>query len=222
MESTRKALGVPPSRKFPDGSDFYTLPVVYDSATDQYIGDSWDIALYLDCKYPAGPRLVPQGMAGVTKAWNDRVDQLFTSFVRLLAHGTPFNPENADTSRQILVSRGQSFFIRATGRQMTWDDCTAKGEERRQMLDDFRSALGELEQYYSFPEQHGTQCRAQGGGGLFLAGDEPTYADLIVGGWLGYVHETLPPSELAEFQAWHNGRWTKIWLALAKYADTGR
>ncbi|KAM4054327.1 hypothetical protein HRG_005213 [Hirsutella rhossiliensis] len=209
VASTRTALGVPPSRKFPDGSDFHTLPLLHDKMTNQYVGDSFDIALYLDDKYPDGPRLIAQGMAGVTKAWNDRIDQLFTRFVKLCVDGMPLNPDNADICRQTFASRG---------RLMGWDgDWTVKGDERGDMLAEFQAALGELEIYYSYTID--MQRRAESSG-PFLSGEQPTYADLIVGGWLGYVHETLPPAELAGFQTWHNGRWGRIWRALAKYADS--
>lgn len=208
MASTREALGVPASRKFPNGSDFHTLPILYDGATEQYVGDSFDMALYLDDKYPDGPRLIPHGTAGVIKAWNDRVDQLFSCSVRLFVHGTPLNPDNADACRQIFVSRGQSFGPPDKGRMMKWDDLTVRGEQRTEMLAELEAALGELVAYYSYE-----------GRGPFLSGQQPTYADLIVGGWLGYAHETLPPGDLAQLQTWHDGRWGDMWRALAKYAD---
>lgn len=210
VEATRKRLGVPPSRKFPDGSDFYTLPVFFDAAAQQHVGDSFDIALYLDVRWPDGSRLVSAGTAGVLKAWNDRVDALFSRFVKLCAHGImPLNPDNAEASRRIFVGRGQSMQPWAGGPLLTWDDCTVRGDARSAMLADFQAALGELDAYYAYA----------GGAGPFLAEDQPTYSDLIVGGWLGYVYETLPPGELADLETWHHGCWAKVWKALARYAD---
>lgn len=52
IAKVRRALGAPACRKFADGDDFYTLPVVQDPATGSLVGDSFDIALYLEQTYP--------------------------------------------------------------------------------------------------------------------------------------------------------------------------
>src|SRR5690349_15659971 len=52
IPTVRKGLGVPAGRKFPDGSDYYTLPVLIDSTTGAKVGDSFDIAVYLQKTYP--------------------------------------------------------------------------------------------------------------------------------------------------------------------------
>ncbi|KJZ78252.1 hypothetical protein HIM_02290 [Hirsutella minnesotensis 3608] len=206
VESTRKGLGVPASRQFPDGTDFFTLPVLHDTEKNQFAGDTFDIALYLDEKYPDGPRLIPEGTVGVTKAWNDRVDALFSRFVRLNAHGTPLNPENAETCRQILVDRGRKFVPASC--PLTWDDLAVTGDERRKTFAEYKEALGELEAYYRY---------AADKEGPFLNGRQPVYADLIVAGWLGYSRATMPDDEWADLASWHNGRWGKIWNGLADY-----
>src|SRR5690606_4693633 len=52
VAKTRKALDMPAVRKFADGTDFYTLPVIHDLATNSKVGDSFDIAVYLQKTYP--------------------------------------------------------------------------------------------------------------------------------------------------------------------------
>lgn len=216
VAKTRKDLGVPASRKFPDGTDFYTLPVLFDRSTKQYVGDSFEIALYLDHKYPDGPRLISPGTVGVTKAWNDRVDQFFSRFVQLFSHGMPLNPANIEESRKGLVHRGQSF----VGKDIikSWDDCGVTGDKRTQMWAEFKAALSELESYYNYDGGHDRQAKSTG---PFLDGERPTYADLIVGGWLGMAHATLSSDEWADFQSWHDGRWGKIWQKLEPYTSMG-
>ncbi|PHH86974.1 hypothetical protein CDD83_9477 [Cordyceps sp. RAO-2017] len=214
IEPTRKRLGVPASRKFLDGSDYHTLPLLYDAEADKYVGDSFEIALHLDERFPDGPRLVAPGAAGVTKAWNDRVDALFSRFVRLGVHRMPLNPDSADRSRQMFVDRARAHMLPyADGpapADLTFDDLAVAGDERADLLAGFRAALAEFDEtYYAYAR----------GDGPFLDGDRPTYADLIVAGWVGMMHEVLPPHELADFQTWQNGHWAKLWKALAKYAD---
>lgn len=212
VTSTRKSLGVAAVRKFPDGSDFFTLPVVEDRTAERFVGDSFDIALFLDEKYPDGPRLIPPGMSGVTKMWNDQVDQLFTRFLQLVMHRFPFNPENAEKSKQILVDRAMKF-RRAAGdvdTPMTWDDFDIKGEKRTATMTEFKKALGGFEAFYGY---------GQNQDGPFLNGRDATYADIIVAAWLGPFHQFLPADDLAEFGSWHGGRWTKIWKGLEKYAE---
>ena len=63
IAKVRSSLKVPPCRKFADGTDFFTLPVIEDPATDSLVGDSFDIAVYLQNTYPnsgAGDLFPPQ------------------------------------------------------------------------------------------------------------------------------------------------------------------
>lgn len=52
ISKVRSKLKVPPCRKFADGSDFYTLPIIEDPTTGSLVGDSFDIAVYLQKTYP--------------------------------------------------------------------------------------------------------------------------------------------------------------------------
>ncbi|RDA87030.1 hypothetical protein CP532_3218 [Ophiocordyceps camponoti-leonardi (nom. inval.)] len=213
VTETRKALGVAAIRKFPDGSDFFTLPVLHDKSADRFVGDSFDIALYLDEKFPDGPRLIPAGMAGVTKMWNDQVDQLFTRFIQLIAATFPFNPENAEKTKKIFLERSllyRGITDEAEKKRYTWDDIDIKGQERTTMMADFKKALNDFEAYYNY---------ANKGEGPFLNGKEPTYGDVIVGSWLGSYHQALPADDLSELKKWNDGRWTKIWQGLDRYTE---
>ncbi|PFH63009.1 hypothetical protein XA68_10421 [Ophiocordyceps unilateralis] len=215
VTSTRKALGVAAVRKFPDGSDFFTLPVLHDESAKHFVGDTFDIALYLDEKYPDGPRLIAPGMAGVTKMWNNQVDQLFTRFMELVAINFPFNPENAEKSKEILVERATLFRFggNKSDKRMTWDDFDIRGEKRTALMADFKKALNEFEAFYTYGQNNNNNKD-----GPFLNGREPIYADIIVAAWLATYHQSLPADELAELKSWNDGRWTKIWQGLERYA----
>lgn len=60
IPDVRKGLGCPAVRKLDDGSDFFTLPMLRDPASGVVIGDSFDIANYLEDRFPdSGGSLFP-------------------------------------------------------------------------------------------------------------------------------------------------------------------
>ncbi|KAK2731812.1 hypothetical protein FQN57_003157 [Myotisia sp. PD_48] len=196
VTKVRKSLGAPPARFFPDGSPFYTLPIIKDPATGQIVGDSFDIALYVDKLNPEAPSLFPPSTIGLQAAFNAQVDALFTGYVILCADGLPFNPDTVEISK--------ATFLERAGLQ-NWEQLVIKGEARTGILEAFKTALGEFSKVYRRTD------------GLFLEGDTPIFADFIVGGWLQFLKVTLP--EWKDIQTWHDGLWGEIHLGLQKYAE---
>lgn len=86
----------------------------------------------------------------------------------------------------------------------SWDDFAVQGEEREKMLRSFEAALGDLATIYKQTE------------GVWLEGERPCYADLIVGGWLGMVKETT--AEWKDVKTWHGGFLGRLDEALEGYA----
>ncbi|KAF7536863.1 hypothetical protein G7054_g4166 [Neopestalotiopsis clavispora] len=195
---TRKELGVPPSRYHADGSPFYTLPMIQDLSTGKFVGDTFDIAVYLDQQYPDKPTLIPSRSTAVFKAFNKQMDALFTATVALWGQGLPFNPENAEEAKA-------EFSRRANG--LPFEEMTVKGEARRQLLDQCKEKLGELAELFREPEES------------FLEGAEATYADFIIGGWVTTMSICLPDDDWTEMRSWHSGRWAKLHAGLQKYAN---
>ncbi|KAL0577852.1 hypothetical protein V5O48_004124 [Marasmius crinis-equi] len=202
VTSVRQRLGAAPVRKFADGSDFYTLPVIKNQSTEEIVGDSFDIAVYLDQTYPdSGLKLFPgvtEGLGlGLYRGFNTFVDELFTRYVVLAAEGFPFNPETAEISKA-------EFCRRAGGKK--WEELVIEGEARKKMVEEFRVALDSLAKLYQSNET-----------GPFLEGQNPSYADLIVGGWLRMMENTL--REWKEMKTWHDGLWGKLHQELHKFAE---
>lgn len=189
ITNVRQGLGAPPCRKHLDNTDFYTLPVVVDHATDQVVGDSFEIALYLDEAYPGSPQLFPDSAADSYRDFNAHVDRVFTNYVVLGAHTIPFNPETA--------AKARAEFCRRAARQ-NWDEFAVRGDERAVMIKHFERALGELAESYA----------QQGSGVVHSEGTKPTYADFIVGGWLWMIKETLP--EWGMLRTWQDGLWGRL------------
>ncbi|ROV89698.1 hypothetical protein VMCG_10361 [Cytospora schulzeri] len=193
----RQNLHAAPCRKHEiDGSDFYTLPVIVDHSKGQTIGDSFDIALYLDQAYPSSPPLFPPATVALHRVFNARVDKVFTDYVVLVYQNMPFNPETAAESK--------AEFCRRAGRK-TWEELGVNGEVRREFLQNFENELGMLAKLYLKTDE-----------GPFLEGKTPMYADLIVGGWLRLYKETLP--EWHAVQGWQGGIWGRLHKALERYA----
>lgn len=201
VAKVRKSLGALPVRKHDvDGSDFYTLPVIVDHSKNRTVGDSFDIALYLDQAYPSRAGevvLFPPSTVALHRHFNVQVDKLFTNFVVLAVPGIPFNPETAQASK--------AEFCRRAGRK-SWDELDVQGDMREQLLKGFEAALGELAKLYVHRDE-----------GPFLEGAVPMYADLIVGGWLAMMSVTLP--EWEELRGWHDGLYGQLHDALRIYAQ---
>jgi glutathione S-transferase len=218
----RKGLNCPAVRKLDDGSDFYTLPMLQDAISGRVIGDSFDIATYLEDTFPESggclfpldstrtrldyesphkdmPFLVPlspqQGGKHEDYArFNWHVDATFTAYVALVGQYLPFNQDTEEKVRAMFVKRAHL---------SSWEDLCIKGEAREQLLAGCNAGLASLAELYMVNE-----------GGPYLEGSRATYADFIVGGWLNMFSETMPAVEWKEFRIWHGGVFARLHDAL--------
>lgn len=222
ITKVRQALGVPPCRKFADGTDFYTLPILTDSATGAKIGDSFDIANYLQETYPdsgAGDLFPPMppgaldyvltGLMASLVPLSDRsgseihadyarfqhnVDWAFSLHAQLMSDGMRFDPA--------LVDGVRAEFVRRAG-VASWDALTIKGDARSKLFASLRDTVRDL----AFLFQRDTT-------GPFLLGAQPSHADIIVGGWLRMLSKALLDGEWEEVQAWHGSVFGGLHAAL--------
>ncbi|KAF9311190.1 hypothetical protein BG003_007687 [Podila horticola] len=223
IAKVRPALGVPAGRKFADGSDFHTLPILSDPAHSAIVGDSFDIAVYLQKTYPdsgSGDLFPPQKLDYVFpydlaflvplserndsefteyNMFNMNVDAAFTMHTLLMAHGLPFDPATEDIARAEFAQRAHV---------ASWNDLTVQGEEREKLKRSFCDTLAGLADLFKREPS-----------GPFLLGAQPSYADLIVGGWLKMMQVTLPGAEWEEARTWHDGVFGKLHDALQTYAE---
>ncbi|KAJ4411645.1 hypothetical protein N0V82_008982 [Gnomoniopsis sp. IMI 355080] len=201
VAEVRKGLGAAAVRKHDiDGGDFHTLPVIVDHSKGQTVGDSFDIALYLDQTYPSRegePVLFPPLSAALHRSFNSHVDKVFTDFVVLGIPGLPFDPKTAEISK--------AEFCRRAGRK-SWDEFNLDADSRKMLLKGFEAALGDLAKLFVKKDE-----------GPFLEGAIPIYADLIVGGWLAMMSEVLP--EWQQLRGWHDGVFGQLHDALKRYAQ---
>lgn len=202
VTEVRKSLGAIPVRKhLHDDSDFYTLPVIVDhspAGQQTVVGDSFDIAVYLDKTYPGAPNLFPERTVALHRAFNTLADTIFPEHAALVLN-MPFNPETEDVVKKE--------FCRRVGKD-TWEELMLPEEAREALLVKFEARLGELAKLYVKRDE-----------GPFLEGKVPMYADMIVGGWLQWLREACP--EWDRIKEWHGGLWGKLNQGLSVYAQAG-
>lgn len=224
ISSLRQELGVPANRTLPDGTPFHTLPVIADSG--KLLGDSFEIALYLDSAYPDTPRLFRPHATGLTAALNAHVDGLFTKYA-ILCSAMPFDP-------RIQEAVGAMFASRMGGLKI--ETLQLNDEQREKKFVEFEADLGELAKSYRhtggttdyFWRAGGTEKtqsqkpppgREASEGSPFLDGDEPAYADFIVGAWLKMFEAAMEAEDFQRVRLWQDGHWAKVVDALGKWSE---
>ncbi|KAF9040749.1 hypothetical protein BJ165DRAFT_1351001 [Panaeolus papilionaceus] len=224
VAKVRSTLQLPACRTFADGTEFMTLPIIQDPSTDSLVGDSFDIAVYLQETYPdtgAGDLFPEQNLdytptedLAVAVPLTDRrggsfpdyadfnmnVDAAFTAHVQLCFERFPFDPATAEISR--------ADFVRRAGGKLPWEDLALIGKPRDQLKDSFRNTLGGLSKLF-----------LRDTSGPFILGTRATYADLIVGAWLRMMSGSLPDDEWQELRSWHSEVFGKLHDALEGYAQ---
>ncbi|KAH7245637.1 hypothetical protein BKA59DRAFT_544848 [Fusarium tricinctum] len=222
IAKVRESLKVPACRKFADGKDFYTLPIIEDPATGSLVGDSFDIALYLQKTYPnsgGGNLFPPQTLDFDFKhpyilvplsecrnsefpeyaKFNMNIDAAFTAHTQLAVQGMPFDPATEELSK--------AEFVRRAGVKQ-WDDFALDSEAREKLMESFRETLGGLAKLFS-----------RDASGPFLLGTTVSYADMMVGAWLRMMYATMPEDEWKQVTTWHDGIFGQLHDALNAYAD---
>ena len=230
VSTVRRGLGLPACRKFADGTDFYTLPIITDASTSSTIGDSFDIAVYLNKAYPSSGAgdlfpadlipvldtyeykseyiLIPlsdwQGKPHAEYArFNANVDAAFTMHVQLCMQEFPLDPATEEASKQEFARRAG-----VNG----WEDLQLTKEAREGVKASFKETLGGLGKLFT---REGKDQK-----GPFLMGGKASYADLCVGAWLKMLKAALPAEEWEEVRGWHGGVFGRLSDALEVFAET--
>lgn len=224
ISELRKSLGVPASRTNADGSDYFTLPMLINKTTDDKIGDSFDIAVYLNKRYPdsgAGdlfpeqtldfeykfdmPGVPPlsdregmdQGIFHEYAKFNKSVDAVFSMHVALNGSNMRFDDEQEKAIRGVFEARSG----------MSWEEMALRGQARSNVIASLQEALGPL-----------AKLIQKDSPGPFVQGEKLTYADIIIGGWLRMMSVTLLENEWEDMKKWHGGAFGKLHDALQQYA----
>lgn len=202
LQGVLQAAGAPPFVAQRHGMVFYTSPTIVDNATEPAISDSFKIAEYLDKQYPDSPKAFPPGSEALQAAFYDQFNKSLFSFAPVIVGKVPhlLNPVSSDYYRN---SRENMF-------GKPFDEIYPMGEELIKILRRMEDFLDMLDGWYSKS------------GGPYFMGDNPSFADFVVGGLLyslKIVHGEHS-SEWRSISTWSKGRWQKLLMDLEKYACT--
>ncbi|KAJ7919381.1 hypothetical protein B0H13DRAFT_252548 [Mycena leptocephala] len=197
IEPLCKKIGAKPTG---ESSTQYTLPVIYDPATDTVVSDSIEIARYLDATYPDTPRLIPEGTAAFHYAFTDAFAATLPPF---LAYALPaslafLNPASQDYFRQ---TRQQLF----GGRRL--EDVTPTGDAHVVMWKKFEDAFGQIDNWIN---KNGAKSK-------YFIGDTISYADITIAGYLRWGKLVLGKDKWEVILTWHGGRWANLMKEMEKY-----
>jgi len=193
-----KDIGAEPSSVGPGGKQNYTLPVIQDPNTNTVVSESYRIAEYLEKTYPDSPKLFPTGSEGLQAAFHD----LYES-----TKGAAFPKLMLGKVVGILQPASQPYFRRTRE--------AAFGKKMEELHDDAE------EQWAKWREAHSKIAAwyDKNGGGHFIQGNGPTYADINVAAFFAWS-KFLSNGESEQWKnmlTWDNGKWAKLVEALEPY-----
>ncbi|KAG8778352.1 hypothetical protein FRC12_025020 [Ceratobasidium sp. 428] len=207
IEPLLKGLGFPPtSPTFPR----YTLPMIADPSSDPdgkptYIVESFEIAVYLDDKYPAPkyPAIFPPGTRALQKITSD----LFMNEVGYSLF--PFTLLSV-AKPGFLDDRGHEYFASTREQYIKRmsEDPALSGSKKMGEIHDKWDEFGKKLDYNKGPGEDGP----------FVMGNRISFTDFAIGGaifWLRRAEGGDTP-QWKIMTEWQGGRWARIWAEIEK------
>ncbi|KAG8716766.1 hypothetical protein FRC09_015253 [Ceratobasidium sp. 395] len=206
IEPKLKELGVPPSTHNPLFK--YTLPMIADPSNEPggkltYVTESFNIALYLDDKYPEPdyPAVFPRGTRALQSI---AVDQITPKVAFAFA---PVLLPLASVRTDLLDERGMEYFVRTRS--------AVFGTELSKLLDDAPENWKAAEAAWN---SRVNAMYEQNQGGPFVMGHRVSFVDFVIGGII-YMVQKLEGGEMTYWKKMaerHGGRWAVLWEEIAK------
>ncbi|CAA7270675.1 unnamed protein product [Cyclocybe aegerita] len=194
---------IPPSSKKPDGKPHYTLPAIYDESTGVKLSDSLVIADYLEKTYPNTPPLFPNNTRALQGAFEPPV---FANMSAVAQFSLPYL-----VSGKFFTQRGEKHYrtLREPGFGQRLEDILPVGEARVREWERFKNDVGDIASWY---DKNGSK-------GPFVLGEAPSWADFVVASYLVWLRVIWgeESEEWKDLEAWHNGRWKNLFIAIRKY-----
>ncbi|KAJ1307254.1 hypothetical protein OPQ81_001367 [Rhizoctonia solani] len=206
IEPTLRARGmVPISENFPR----YTLPVIEDPSEDPngkptFVVDSFNIAVYLDAKYPAPkyPLVIPPG----TRALQKIATEQFNSEV-----GFAFIP----IALPLIATPG---FLDEPGRDHFVRTRTVWFGELSKLLDTSPEKWAVVEEKWDKFSKAFDCNNDSSETGPFIMGKQVSFADFAIGGFINWIRkvdeEGMP--RWKHVSEWQGGRWARYWNEIEK------
>ena len=214
------------TRKLDDGSDYYTLPMLEDPNSGKVIGDSFDIANYLEDNFPPSSSegvgsLFPVETTGTGLDYESPAkDTMFfapittnqgsknAAYARFNLHvDTTFSANIAPFAQSMPFNPETADAVKAMMAKRahlnSWDDLSISEEARAPLLQAFKESIESLAKLFQVHDE-----------GPYLEGEKANYADLIVGGWVNMLSAVMREEEWREFRGWHGGVFGRLHDAL--------
>lgn len=199
IEKHCRERGIQPTPIGSKGRTAYTLPAIHDTSTGVYVSDSPRIAEYLEKQYPDGPKIFPHNTIGLQIDFEAEFDKKLASLwvfvIPPVVH--------------ILNKESQEFF--RTTREKSYgkvlEDIVPTGDNYTEKWAKVESGLGELAAWYTKTA------------GPFIMGNEPSWADFVVGGHLIWFNKAWGDND----PKWNilvtlnGGVWKDLLAALKEY-----
>ncbi|KAH7098230.1 hypothetical protein BKA62DRAFT_378570 [Auriculariales sp. MPI-PUGE-AT-0066] len=219
-----KSIGAKPTAKLPDGTgDWYTCPIIEVTLPGEtkptVISDSGSIAEFLDTHAAFNtadtPKLFPPGTRALQESFLASLDgTLVTPPVLYLTQAGLLERLVDDASIKYLTETRTKWF----GGLTSWFGDRAKhhnlapaewvpagSPEREAAWKGIQDSWSKVAQTYKVAQKDG--------GGPWLTGSKPVYADFMVLGFVGFVQSTVSEEEFAKVLEWDDGVWKTLWDA---------
>ncbi|KAI0315816.1 hypothetical protein OF83DRAFT_1130174 [Amylostereum chailletii] len=196
VQSKMREIGAAPTGTRHD-EPLWTVPTIYDPATNTTVSDSDAIAHYLDAQYPSTPALFPPGTAAMQKA-------LVEFVVARLTYG-PMFPLCILDIHACFTPQVQGWFRPRTEKivGMSLEEFYEQDGKRKEMVRELLRTLDDLNRWIEV------------GDGVFFGGEKPVNVDTALAAVLTCIERTTgEDSELWKAIAKANdGRWARFMRA---------
>ncbi|CAE6501203.1 unnamed protein product [Rhizoctonia solani] len=205
IEPKLKELGVKPTSHNPFFQ--YTLPLIADPSSDPngkptYVIESFDIALYLDQKYPTPkyPTVIPSGTRALQKVATGYIMNAALHF------GSVVLPCAVSRSN-FLDEKGREYYIRT--RKVIY------GRDLREFLPEADENWAKSKENW---EALGDQLDLGGRDGPFVMGGQISFADFAIGGVIQWVKKCEGGEMIRwkDMSTWQGGRWGTFWKEIER------
>lgn len=202
VASTVQSIGGKPTGKWRhDGSDKYTLPVIYDPNTSTVVSESLEIARYLEKTYPNRGNDLFKGQSPLHAAFEHLMETTSIPHILRLC--------GVLVGKNLLNEASHEYWWRFRaldiGMPLT-DFCPKTVEDAAKVWEDLKKGQDKLAVLYETDQ-------------VLIGGDKPVYADCIMAGWWAMIKASYG-TESAQWKAvseWHGGKWVKIMDAMKQY-----
>lgn len=168
------------------------------------MSDSLNIALYLEETYPTTPSIFPNNTAALQQAF---FSYFCSSIAPIWATVFPRIPA-------LLDEKAKEWFVdlRAKTFGKPLEQVDPVGKEREELFVKMTEIFTTFDEFYQ-----------KNGGGQFIMGDTPGFADLMIAGAIQGLKAAWgeESGEWKNFQTWNEGRWARLLKDLEKYEGKG-